>query len=624
MAKPSAAQRLQRTLQELFDSQRDDARLRDHLEGLARDQAFGGLTWFWGPILYRRSRARFRPLVFERFSEWAVDGNRWTLIRWSDHAAELEAWLADARTHRDVALVRKLLAWQLAGKRWGIDEARWNAAVVAAYRSAPTPAARAIALEEYQSWVALTEDAALALYQIDRAAKGFIERHLPRSFWRSDKRTPWPRLSAAAMAADEHEFAFVLYRVLTPISQWQADVVRLAGDERDPARLDEALERRHPSGEGLALAPAMVELLELRGREVMPYVRRHLRHAVGRWFGKPTAIVELAAQRRWWDLWTEAIRIAGDDKLFTEAVRSLVRDRQLAPDERRERLAALAGASREWNWPGLGIARIHDLDDTVAVELHAIEPDLVRGPFLAHVLPRWFSGRPRLLAAARAAGDDELVDRLASRYITRPRYDGAGRKADAVVDTADELAGVYEELRERDPIAFARRAANVLTYIPAHAIAGHDRLLRTNRLARLLFMRSFETFLAVPAAVADLVEAGDIHVQLLAYRVLGRDDPRARALAVANLDILVATLLRPLHRKTRLAAMGALVQAALGDADAAARVLARAHAAFALPDRRYPKEELVGLVGRVLAAHPHLRGPREQPRIFGLDEELAP
>lgn len=112
-------------------------------------------------------------------------------------------------------------------------------------------------------------------------------------------------------------------------------------------------------------------------------------------------------------------------------------------------------------------------------------------------------------------------------------------------------------------------------------------------------------------------------MQMLAYRVLAQTDERARTLAVESLDILQGTLLRPLHRKTRLAAFGALANAARADRGAASRVLRRAREALCLPDKRYPKEELVGLIGQVLHAWPELRGPRERPIVYGLEEAPA-
>ena len=143
-----------------------------------------------------------------------------------------------------------------------------------------------------------------------------------------------------------------------------------------------------------------------------------------------------------------------------------------------------------------------------------------------------------------------------------------------------------------------------------------DRLLRTNDLARLLFVRSLDQYLAVPQAVQDLVEGSNIHVMMLAYRVLALPDPRASALAANNIEILMGTLLRPLHRKTRLAAFDALVNAARYSEAVARRVHARAREALKLPNKRYPKAELIGVIGRVLAMHTGLASEAERPVVY--------
>jgi hypothetical protein len=140
--------------------------------------------------------------------------------------------------------------------------------------------------------------------------------------------------------------------------------------------------------------------------------------------------------------------------------------------------------------------------------------------------------------------------------------------------------------------------------------------LRTNDLARLLFVRSLDQFLAVPQAVQDLVEGSNIHVMMLAYRVLALPDPRARALAAANAEILLGTLLRPLHRKTRMAAFEALANASRHDEAVARHIHARAREALKLPDRKYPKPELIGLIASMLTVHPALAADAERPVVY--------
>jgi hypothetical protein len=101
----------------------------------------------------------------------------------------------------------------------------------------------------------------------------------------------------------------------------------------------------------------------------------------------------------------------------------------------------------------------------------------------------------------------------------------------------------------------------------------------------------------------------------LAYRALGLDDPRAREQAAAHLPLLLGTLLRPMQRDTRTLAFGALANAA-GTLPAAQLILERARDAMNLPDTRYPKEALLGLIARLLYRWPELRGASERPVVY--------
>ena len=115
----------------------------------------------------------------------------------------------------------------------------------------------------------------------------------------------------------------------------------------------------------------------------------------------------------------------------------------------------------------------------------------------------------------------------------------------------------------------------------------------------------------------DLLESPQIHVQMLGFRVLAQRDPRAPAIAAEHVDLLAATLLRKLRSKTRLLAFTAIASAARHDEATARTLLVKMRDACALPERRYPTERLIGLIGELLHHWPALRAPREQPRIYG-------
>jgi hypothetical protein len=429
-----------------------------------------------------------------------------------------------------------------------------------------------------------------------------------------------------AQEANDQELAFALYRRQIDARQWQQDILQLGRAIPDSDQLNDELRKRHPEGWGIKLGPGILALLKLRGRDVFPYVREKLHLIVGVWSDRSMVgpLLDFAESQSWWDLTAAIARTATDPKFFHREIQALLDDTRLDDATRQERLRALAGVSREWNGPGLGVAQVHPLEDGLAVRLYDRYPDLIRGPFKPHVVPTWWSGGPKLLAAALSAGDDELVDLLASRYVTRPAYSGVvnPQGQDTILPSAQQLAWVYQQLRDRDGPAFARRAGNVLTQIPAFAIHAYDQLLRSNDLARLLFVRSFPAYLAAPEAVRDLIESSEIHVQMLGYRILAQDDERARRLTAETLDILQGTLLRPLHRRTRLAAFEALLNAARHDRPSATRILQRCRDALRLPERRYPREELVGLIGRILHRWPELCGPRERPVVYGLVERV--
>lgn len=611
---------LRKAIEQLLDAQPDNQRLRDNLEGLVRDPQFPGLTWFWGPRLYERSRAVFRPFILNHFSDWNAADNRWSRVHWADHATDLEPWLGAVRKARDGALVRRLLRWKYAAaKGWGLDKERWNAALIEAYRTAPTPAARAIALDEFDDWFQLDEPTAMRLYETDRGSAAFILKHLPTSYWSGDKRAMWEKLGALARTHGDEKTYFAIYRKLMPVDRWETEVLTLADAVVEQAELNRVLENRHLEGYGIERGRTVLKLLERRGRDVMPYVRAKLEETIGGWGKEDYAkrFVELSESKGWWDLWSASIRASRNGKLFNEAIGKLMRDEALSDATRRERLQALAGASREWNWPGLGLAIIHQLDDNLACLVYARYPDLIRGPLRANVTPAWFRNYPNLVKAAQAAADDDLVDTLASRYATRISWSwGRKQEKEAAEKTTSEIAAYYQAIRDRDAEEFSRRASNVLTRIPAFATFNQGQLLRTNDLARLLFVRSLDQYLAVPQAVQDLVEGSNIHVMMLAYRVLASPDRRAEALAADNVEILLGTLLRPLHRKTRMAAFDALANAARHDAAVARRIHSRARDALKLPDKKYPKAELIGLIGRVLMARPELAAETERPVVY--------
>lgn len=613
---------LEQTLRALLQQSRDDASLRRELETLAAQEiSFSGFTWLYGPLLYRRNRLLFRPFILSHFSsilllpKWRVERVRWK----GDRAAILESWLTEVDRADDFELFHRLYDWKLneqfGSTAWKAREQQIFTDLRAQLERCQRPSQRPVVLRKFDVWFRLTEEQACWLYSQDPASLGpYILRRLPAERWGREKRGLWTRLLVLADQQKDESFRWSLYRRQVDLDQWRRDALSLCRSIPDPIELGRELDRRHPEGWGLDLGEVFLQLLTERGRELFPYLAPRLRQVWRGWLtrGQYGKMADFAAQKGWWDFWAALVRTCSSGKEFNSTVRSLVDSRELPEATVQERLLALAGVSREWNWPGLGLATVHQLEEGVALALYQRFPSLVRGPYRLHVQANlWGERYPKLLEHFIAVRDEELIDHLASRLVTRS---GRWGNAAKLLEEADRLADYYAALKS-DEAEFGRRAARVLGAVPAYSIYQYGPLIRENRLARLLFERSAALYLADPRSLADLVEAAEIHVMSVAYRALGLPDERARIQAAYHLPLLLGTLLRPLQRETRSLAFGALANAA-DSVDTARIILDRARDALNLPDKKYPKERLLGLMARLLHQYPELRGPREQPVVF--------
>lgn len=614
---------LEQSIRGLMQRQVGDRELREELERLAvAEISFSGFTWLFGPELYRRNRVLFRPFILSRFSTYMVLP-KWKseFIRWKgDKAAILERWLVEVDQNDDADLFRRLYEWKLSERfDWRKRDARTReiiAELLSRFRTAKTPAQRQIVLRKFDLWFDLDEVSACELYTMDPAGTTeFILRRLPRG-WLSGgpKRVLWERLLELADERQDEAFRWKLYRRQVPIDEWKSDCLRLCKEVGDTDELLQELQKHHLEGWSLNLADGFYQLVQWRGRDVLPYVMRHLKQVWSGWLtrGSYGKMADFAREKGWWDLWSALIRVCSGPKEFNKEVSRLLEERNLREETVIERLLMLAGVSREWNWGGLGVAAVHQLTEPVALRFYERFPELLRGPYKQHVQGHiWGESYPELLNRFIAAGDEEMVDHLASRIVTRS---GRWGNAQKMLSDADKLADYYGALKS-DEAAFSRRAANVLGKVPAYSIWNYNNLIKENRLARLLFERSASSYLADPRSLADLVEAAEIHVMALAYRALGLDDDRARAQASEHLPLLMGTLLRPMQRDTRSLAFGALANAATSP-ESARMIVERARDALNLPDIRYPKEKLLGLIARVLHRWPELRSPEEQPVVY--------
>lgn len=582
--------------------------LRARLEPLTAHPLFGTLSPVWGPRLYRRDRVFWRPFILQYLSIY----ERFGIISWKRNAPELDPWLESVDASGDVELFRRLYNWKLDSsyRTFADSLPRWKSDVLNAFRNAATGPARSQVLTKYSSWRHLDEATAIALYAVDpQLARPFILKHLPEGSW-SGGRKLWRQLSERARG--DEELFFALFRRQASLDEWRREIAAISESVADPAALVEQLRKRHLEGWNLDYGPGFHDLLERRGRDVFPYVLPRIAGLAKGWGtrGSVSSLLKLAIRNQWTELWASLIRTAVEPAAYVTEIERLVDDRTSRSDGDAVRLLLmLTGASHEWNFGPFSFSRVHPLPDRVAVKLYERFPDLLRGAFKMNVGVRYGTDYPQLTRLVLRHNDETLLDYLASRAAMHVRW-GSGPAA-----SIELLADFYKSL-VATPDEFARRAAAALTQMPAFGIWNYDQLLRENRLARILFERTEPLFLNDPRSVRDLLESPQIHVQALAFRVLGLDDPRAAAIGAASTDLLQAALFRPLRRRTRLMAFAAIERAA--STETAARYLAaRIREAFGLPEERYPREQLIGLLGQLLHRWPQLRHESEQPVIHG-------
>jgi predicted DNA-binding WGR domain protein len=292
-------------LQALLDEPLDDDALLQRLEAFRTELAFAGLIRVWGPALYRRNAERFRPFLQPYLM--------WLQGKWGK---EFEGWLAEAERADDAEVFRRLYAAKLqktVGDQHGALEKRWRGDLLAAFRSAASPAARARVLARHDLAWTLDESTALELYNLDAAARDFILGHLDYSQYGSRDR--YANLRSRAQKAGDDDFFFVLYCRTVTTKQWQQDIVALADQVVDADRLVAELERRHPAWGNTAAG--IEALLRRRGKDVLPYVLNHLDTLTGAWhIQPPRSLLDLALSRGWTDLWGGLVRRLADPKAF--------------------------------------------------------------------------------------------------------------------------------------------------------------------------------------------------------------------------------------------------------------------------------------------------------------------
>lgn len=591
----------------------DSKELLTEMEVLAKETTFGGLTPVWGPALYARARLIFRSFILRHFATFAMEPN-WKVreISWNgEHQKPLQEWLDASDSVQDVQIFRRLLAWKL--QQWPPKTAnqRWQKELVERFQKSGTRAARQAELEKLDLSYWMDEETALILYRQDPSVSApFILRHLPRYYGllQGEKRKLWSKLFKVAQENNDADFQFRLYRDQVPIKQWTAEALALCTSINQADKLLVELEKRHPNTWQADLGETYRQLLEVKGTDIFPYIMPKLgRVSRGLFGGSYGKLLSLALERGWLELWAGLLRTRGRPREYNQAVQNSL---ELSDSQAKQRLLLLSGIRSEWNFAGMGLATYVPLEDDTADALYRRFPELLRGPFKAQITPNHQQLYPKLLETLKKADDTPLIDYIAARIVTNDGRWGQEK----LLRLADELTDYYSRLQS-DSTHFAERAAAVLGQVPPYVLWNYHEVIRKNKLARLFYERRPESYLASESAVVELLEASEIHAQTLAFRVLALPDPQSQKLAQTHLRHLLAGLLRPLHRETRSHCFQALLNACR-DLETAEMVLAKAREANTLPDKRYPKEELIGLVGAILHRFPSLQADTEREVVY--------
>src|SRR5687767_8160514 len=181
--------------QALLMKRLEDRELLIALETLAEKHrfTFDSLTPLWGPALYQRNRAIFRPFILSHFSTiaWSEEKKIWIVAPWD---SSLEVLLDAVDRDDEVELFRRLHRWK--GARG------WEKELLERYREAGSAQKRDIVLDKMEMGGRLGEETAAELYRIDRKSSAFILRHLP---YRQKK---WKELWSLAASNRDEELYF--------------------------------------------------------------------------------------------------------------------------------------------------------------------------------------------------------------------------------------------------------------------------------------------------------------------------------------------------------------------------------------------------------------------------------
>ncbi len=619
------ASELEHRLAWLFnDTSMDDDKLLAQLQKLRESKLLSSFTWWYGPRLYALNREKFRAFILERFrTTWVKDsetGPVFERVPWgTGPGKDLQAWLEAADRADDIALTRLLLAWKVTGMGWKEGRTFLAQELAARLKAAQSVPVRDVVLAKFDVWMlALDEETAIKVYKAGAdQTRGFILRHLPFMWDKNSAERVLPRhLYERAMKGNDFALADEIYRRRVPMAKWERDAVELCGQIKEPKALMDRLRRTEPTGPGVDLKHGLMKILQARGKDVLPYVVKSVHDGGRGWQGRHQApYLEAAKTNKWWELWAETTRVPGNDAEFCEQVDWVLMNPGVPALAKRVLLGMLANVGADAGRVGLGLPKPVTMYDKTALTMYKMFPEILRGPLrgtLNYNAPGTHKGYTTLITELGAKQDWVLLDYLAGQMMVLYVAPGGKNLSVKARDDLARLRGYYKALKEKDPKSFALRSVGILSLLKSGDFVGK----LENPLSRMFFTRSTAALLSEPQLLVDMAESSNDAVRRLAFRALATNDPVAQRAGVKCLDALLGVLLTPMNMQMRRDGLAALANAGESDLEAAKLILPRAIDALDIADRRYPREGLLGLIGRVAGAWPELSGQAGSATVF--------
>ena len=554
------AKNMRRRIGGLLAADLDRGTLLKELSILAAEPDFEACADLWAPALYDRD-ANF----FERF-----------LLR---HLSAREAGAIQSLLPRIEAEGHDELFHTLYGRATQPEE--WNAELLALAGSDETDEwVLAAVLRRRPSgyWFELDGETALALYRRNAALFGDFVADLVQSGPEASEEAYADLLEEALHRGDD-DFYWRIFRQVAGPDEWTQAARQLLAAHVPPEAILPELRRRHPVYVHDLDAAVLAELLERYGGVVLPYIEEN-----ADWISRKGASQLLSAAERLGDealYWRVFFRV-GKSQQWNAALLELA-EQPLVENE-------WASALRLRTPPGDATGH-WSLDAKTALALYRRDAALTRP-----LIEQWIEGASvSLFQEAERLGDEDLLDIITTRMVwdlawtvydvypteSERQYKTPNARAQAELEEWGQvITGRLDRLYASSLAGYVESAARILSRLDRSGGWSFRRNLDRNPAFTYLYRQHHAAWLAVPAAVRDLLETPHPIAQRIALEILREPGQEAADRTVENLALLRAILLGDSERGVKKRVLVVLEQAAQQSPAHTATILPTLHEAM--------------------------------------------